>query len=66
MKRWSYSLIENATFLCMSGPAFLEPLDDDEATTDEAMDEEDDADAVNNEATALMVFYRGLVDIVMA
>ncbi|KAH0685359.1 hypothetical protein KY290_016637 [Solanum tuberosum] len=59
MRRWSYPLIESTIFLCTSGPAFLEPLDDDEATTNEAMDEEDDADAVNDEATALMVFDRG-------
>ncbi|KAG5572784.1 hypothetical protein H5410_062550 [Solanum commersonii] len=33
----------------LSGPAFLELLDDDEATADEVMDEEDDVDAVNDE-----------------
>ncbi|KAG5595803.1 hypothetical protein H5410_037035 [Solanum commersonii] len=32
----------------------LEPLDDVEATTNEAMDEEDDVDTVNEEASALM------------
>ncbi|KAH0712303.1 hypothetical protein KY289_008262 [Solanum tuberosum] len=37
-----YLLIESATFMCMSGPSFLEPLDDDEATSDEAMDDEED------------------------
>ncbi|KAH0717888.1 hypothetical protein KY285_013919 [Solanum tuberosum] len=54
-----YPLIESADFMCMSGPAFLEPLDNDEATTDEVMDEEDDVDAVNDEANALKVFYGG-------
>ncbi|KAH0650921.1 hypothetical protein KY290_031767 [Solanum tuberosum] len=41
-----------------SGPTFLEPLDDDEATTDEAMDDEED-DAVNEETNALKVFNGG-------
>uniref|UniRef100_M1DNY0 Uncharacterized protein n=1 Tax=Solanum tuberosum TaxID=4113 RepID=M1DNY0_SOLTU len=54
-----YLLIESAAFLCRSGLAFLEPLDDDEATADEAMDEEDDADVINEEANALMGFDGG-------
>jgi len=53
-----YPLTESATFLCRTGPAFLEPLDDDEATADEAMDDEED-DAVDEEANALMVFDHG-------
>ncbi|KAH0712285.1 hypothetical protein KY289_008244 [Solanum tuberosum] len=52
-----YPLIESATFLCRSGPVFLEPLDDDEATADEAMD--DEADVVDEEENALMVFDDG-------
>ncbi|KAG5567918.1 hypothetical protein H5410_065066, partial [Solanum commersonii] len=50
-----YPLIESATFMCRSGPAFLEPLDDDVATADEAMNDEED-DAVDEEVNALMVF----------
>ncbi|KAG5584671.1 hypothetical protein H5410_045105 [Solanum commersonii] len=44
-----YSLIECAAFFCMIGPAFLEPLDDDEATADEDMEDDD----VDEEANAL-------------
>ncbi|KAH0689203.1 hypothetical protein KY289_016561 [Solanum tuberosum] len=50
-----YPLIESAAFLCRSGPAFMEPFDDDEATADDAMDDSED-DAVDEEANALMVF----------
>ncbi|KAG5576880.1 hypothetical protein H5410_057014 [Solanum commersonii] len=50
-----YPLTKSAAFLCRTGPAFLEPLDDDEATADEAMDDEED-DIVDEEANALMVF----------
>ncbi|KAG5581212.1 hypothetical protein H5410_051839 [Solanum commersonii] len=57
-----YPLIESAAFLCRSGLAFMEPLDNDEATADEARDDEED-DAVDEEANALMVFDGGLVDI---
>ncbi|KAH0715114.1 hypothetical protein KY284_008019 [Solanum tuberosum] len=53
-----YPLTESAAFLCRTGPAFLEPLDDDEATADEAMDDEED-DTVDEEANALMVFDHG-------
>ncbi|KAK4717796.1 hypothetical protein R3W88_016134 [Solanum pinnatisectum] len=53
-----YPLIESAAFLCRSGYAFLEPLDDDEATADEAMNDEED-DVVDEEANALMVFDGG-------
>ncbi|KAH0729888.1 hypothetical protein KY289_001076 [Solanum tuberosum] len=42
-----YPLTESATFLCRTGPAFLEPLDDEE---DNVVDEE---------ANALMVFDHG-------
>ncbi|KAG5594571.1 hypothetical protein H5410_035803 [Solanum commersonii] len=50
-----YPLIENAVFFCRTGPTFLEPLDDDEATVDEAMDnEEDNAD---EEANVLMAWH---------
>ncbi|KAH0755059.1 hypothetical protein KY290_025329 [Solanum tuberosum] len=37
-----YPLSESAAFLCKTGPAFLEPLDDDETTADEATDNEKD------------------------
>ncbi|KAG5599453.1 hypothetical protein H5410_030823 [Solanum commersonii] len=37
-----YLLTESATFQCRTGPAFLEPLDDDKATLDEEMNEDDD------------------------
>ncbi|KAG5584245.1 hypothetical protein H5410_044679 [Solanum commersonii] len=50
-----YPLTESAAFLCRTGPAFLETLDDDEATADEAMDDKED-DVVDEEANALMVF----------
>uniref|UniRef100_M1DBA7 Uncharacterized protein n=1 Tax=Solanum tuberosum TaxID=4113 RepID=M1DBA7_SOLTU len=51
-----YPLTESATFLCRTSPAFFEPLDDDEATADEAMDDDEEDDAVDEEANALMVF----------
>uniref|UniRef100_M1DZ80 Uncharacterized protein n=1 Tax=Solanum tuberosum TaxID=4113 RepID=M1DZ80_SOLTU len=38
-----------------SGPVFLEPLDDDEGTVGEAIDDEEE-DAVDEAANALMVF----------
>ncbi|KAH0754601.1 hypothetical protein KY290_024871 [Solanum tuberosum] len=53
-----YPLIESAAFLCRTGPAFFEPLDDDEASADEAMGD-DDEDAADEEANALMVFADG-------
>uniref|UniRef100_M1DGA8 Uncharacterized protein n=1 Tax=Solanum tuberosum TaxID=4113 RepID=M1DGA8_SOLTU len=53
-----YPLTKSAAFLCRTGPAFLESLDDDEATADEAMDDEDD-DVVDEEVNALMVFDHG-------
>uniref|UniRef100_M1DTF3 Putative plant transposon protein domain-containing protein n=1 Tax=Solanum tuberosum TaxID=4113 RepID=M1DTF3_SOLTU len=53
-----YPLSESAAFLCKTGPAFLEPLDDEEATADEAMDDEED-DVVDEETNALMVFDGG-------
>ncbi|KAG5632104.1 hypothetical protein H5410_003821 [Solanum commersonii] len=34
-------------FLCKSGPSFLEPLDDDEVTADEAMDDDKEGATVN-------------------
>ncbi|KAH0754631.1 hypothetical protein KY290_024901 [Solanum tuberosum] len=54
-----YPLIDSATFLCKSGSAFLEPLDDDEDTADEAMDDDEEGAAVDGEANALMVFDGG-------
>ncbi|KAH0646412.1 hypothetical protein KY284_034296 [Solanum tuberosum] len=48
-----YPLIESAAFMCRSGLAFMEPLDDDKA-----MDDEQD-DAVDEGANALMVFDGG-------
>ncbi|KAG5606879.1 hypothetical protein H5410_028371, partial [Solanum commersonii] len=48
----SYPLTKSAAFLCRTGLAFLEPLDNDEAT-DEVMDDEDD-DVVDEETNALM------------
>ncbi|KAG5631167.1 hypothetical protein H5410_002884 [Solanum commersonii] len=66
-----YPLIESAVFLWRSGPTFLEPLDDDEGTADEAMDDDEgtadeamddeEDDVVDEEANALMVFDGGLV-----
>ncbi|XP_049372496.1 uncharacterized protein LOC125837407 [Solanum verrucosum] len=53
-----YPLIESVAFLCKTSPAFLEPMDDDEASADEAMDDEEE-DVVDDKATALMVFDRG-------
>uniref|UniRef100_M1DN14 Putative plant transposon protein domain-containing protein n=1 Tax=Solanum tuberosum TaxID=4113 RepID=M1DN14_SOLTU len=50
-----YPLTKSTTALCKTGPAFLEPLDNDEATADEAMDDEED-DADDKEPNALMVF----------
>uniref|UniRef100_M1C437 Uncharacterized protein n=1 Tax=Solanum tuberosum TaxID=4113 RepID=M1C437_SOLTU len=47
-----YPLTESTTFLCRTGPTLLEPLDDDEATVDEAMNGEED-NAVDEEANAL-------------
>ncbi|KAG5580086.1 hypothetical protein H5410_050713 [Solanum commersonii] len=44
-----YPLIDSATFLCKSGPAFLEPLDDDEATANEAMDDDEEGSTVDGE-----------------
>ncbi|KAH0748140.1 hypothetical protein KY290_027372 [Solanum tuberosum] len=35
-----YPFTESATFLCRTVPAFLEPLDDDKATVDEAIYDE--------------------------
>ncbi|KAH0776742.1 hypothetical protein KY290_008153 [Solanum tuberosum] len=51
-----YPLIDSVAFLFKSGPAFLEPLDDDEANTDEAMDDDEEGTTVDDEANALMVF----------
>ncbi|KAG5606520.1 hypothetical protein H5410_028012 [Solanum commersonii] len=48
-----YPLSESAAFLCKIGPTFLEPLDDDEATVNEAIDDEDDG-VVDKETNALM------------
>ncbi|KAH0761708.1 hypothetical protein KY290_017781 [Solanum tuberosum] len=51
-----YPLTESAAALCRTGPAFLEPLDDDEATANEALDDDEEDDADEEEANALMVF----------
>ncbi|KAH0708909.1 hypothetical protein KY290_010426 [Solanum tuberosum] len=53
-----YPLIESAASLCRTGPAFLEPMDDDETTANEVMDGAED-DAGDEEANALMVFNGG-------
>ncbi|KAH0712066.1 hypothetical protein KY289_008025 [Solanum tuberosum] len=53
-----YPLTESVSSLCRTGPAFLEPLDDDEATADEMMDDAKD-DADDEEVNALMVFDGG-------
>uniref|UniRef100_M1DS99 Uncharacterized protein n=1 Tax=Solanum tuberosum TaxID=4113 RepID=M1DS99_SOLTU len=53
-----YPLTESVSFLCRTGPAFLEPLDDDEATADEMMDDAKD-DADDEKVNALMVFDGG-------
>uniref|UniRef100_M1DRI3 Putative plant transposon protein domain-containing protein n=1 Tax=Solanum tuberosum TaxID=4113 RepID=M1DRI3_SOLTU len=44
-------LTESAAFLCRNGPAFLEYLDDDEATADKAMVEEEE-DVADEDANA--------------
>lgn len=49
-----YPSIEIALFLCKKDPAFIEPLDDAETTTDGEMDE--DYDYVNEDASSLIVF----------
>ncbi|KAH0725397.1 hypothetical protein KY284_001262 [Solanum tuberosum] len=54
-----YPLIDSTAFLCKSGPAFLEPLDDDEATADEAMDDDEEGAIVDGEANALIMFDGG-------
>ncbi|KAG5614586.1 hypothetical protein H5410_014410 [Solanum commersonii] len=53
-----YLLTESVAFLCRFGPAFIEPLDDDEATADEAMANEEDDEAVNAETNALMMVHQ--------
>ncbi|KAG5611602.1 hypothetical protein H5410_022883 [Solanum commersonii] len=50
-----YPLSKSAVFLCKTGPTFLEPLDDDEAIADEAMDDDEEDDIVEGEANTLMV-----------
>ncbi|KAH0717181.1 hypothetical protein KY285_013212 [Solanum tuberosum] len=54
-----YPLSESATFLCKTGPAFVEPLDDDKPTADKAMDDEEEAVDAADEVNALMVFDGG-------
>ncbi|KAH0773944.1 hypothetical protein KY290_011081 [Solanum tuberosum] len=49
-----YPLTESVASLCRIDLAFLEPLDDDEATADEVMDDDNE-----EEANALMVFDSG-------
>ncbi|KAG5594232.1 hypothetical protein H5410_035464, partial [Solanum commersonii] len=49
-----YPLSESAAFLCKTGPAFLEPLDYDESTADEAMDDKEEVVDTADEANALM------------
>ncbi|KAG5580665.1 hypothetical protein H5410_051292 [Solanum commersonii] len=49
-----YLLTDSVSFLCRTGPTFLEPLDDYEAM----VDEEKDADVVDEEANALMYAKR--------
>ncbi|KAH0715322.1 hypothetical protein KY284_008227 [Solanum tuberosum] len=52
-----YPLTDSATYLCRTRPAFQKPLDDDEVTADEGMDDDEEKDdGVNEDATALMVF----------
>ncbi|KAH0716680.1 hypothetical protein KY290_012943 [Solanum tuberosum] len=51
-----YPLTESAAFLCRTSPAFLEPLDDDEATANKEMDDDVENDVVDEEANALMEF----------
>ncbi|KAG5606869.1 hypothetical protein H5410_028361 [Solanum commersonii] len=41
-----YPLSESADFLCKTGPTFSKPLDDDEATADEKIDDEEENDVV--------------------
>ena len=49
-----YPMTESAMFMCREGPAFQEPLDDDEPTIEEVMD-----DDVDDTATALMAVDTG-------
>uniref|UniRef100_M1DJ54 Uncharacterized protein n=1 Tax=Solanum tuberosum TaxID=4113 RepID=M1DJ54_SOLTU len=51
-----YPLTDSATFICRTGPAVMEPLDDDEATADEEMDDDEEDDVVDEDANALMAF----------
>lgn len=53
-----YRLVDSATSMCKTGLAFSEHMDDDEPTTDEAMEDVEDDDLVD-ELNALMVFDCG-------
>ncbi|TMW81017.1 hypothetical protein EJD97_012785 [Solanum chilense] len=53
-----YPLRDSASYLCKTSPTFLETADGDELTSDEAMDDEEENDALD-EANALMMFDRG-------
>lgn len=53
-----YHLIDSATFQFKIGPAFLEPFDDNEPTTDVAMDENEEHENLD-EANDLIVFDHG-------
>ncbi|KAG5590603.1 hypothetical protein H5410_041117 [Solanum commersonii] len=44
-----YPFFESATFLCKTGRAFLEPLDNDEAAADGKMDDEKEENVVKGE-----------------
>ena len=50
-----YPLRDSAAYLCKTSPIFLETADGDELTYDEAMDDEEENDALD-EANALMMF----------
>ena len=53
-----YSLRDISAYLCKTSPTFLQTVDNDELTSNEAMDDEEENDALD-EANALMMFEHG-------
>ena len=53
-----YRLVDSVTSICKTGLAFSEHMDDDEPSSDEAMDDVEEDDPVD-EVNALMVFDCG-------
>lgn len=54
-----YSFTQSVTLLCKTGPAFLEPLDDNKAIADETIDANEEEDVVVDEGNTLMLFDDG-------